>query len=94
MTDLLPYPKPRDKEGRVTLSAKERRALLDEFCAKQNMRCVTCNCRMTREPDQMNTASLGHKDPQPAGCRKRDNPDNIIGAQCIRCNFIRGSRRG
>jgi len=87
------FPKPSEIEGKITLSPAKRRKLLDELCEKQKMKCCTCPAIMTREPGRMNTAELGHKNPQPMGCKKRDNLDNILGAQCHRCNFERGSKR-
>ncbi len=90
---MLPFDKPSVREGRVSLSPKQRKALLDRFCAKQAMLCVTCNCRMTREVGVMNTATLGHRNPQPAGCKKDDRPENLLGAQCWSCNTKRGSKR-
>ena len=93
MSDLPMFPKPSQASGKITLSAAGRRKKLDEFCEAQHMRCCTCNGKMTREPFRMNTAELGHRNPQPAGCKKDDRDENLLGAQCHRCNFLRGSKR-
>jgi len=90
----LAFPKPKDVEHKLTLSPDARRKKLDKFCEAQKMRCVTCQCRMTREPYRLNTATLGHRNPQPAGCAKDDSDDNLLGAQCFKCNAERGSKRG
>ena len=87
------FPKPSEREGKQTLSPKQRKALLDAHCEKQGMRCITCSQPMTRKPYHMNTATLGHRNPQPAGCKKDDRPANILGAQCWKCNYEQGSKR-
>ena len=91
---ILPaFPKPKDLEGKVTLTAKQRSELLDAFCEKQQTKCCRCRCEMIREAGHMNTATLGHRRPEPMGARKRDNPDNIEGALCWKCNYEQGSKR-
>jgi len=85
--------KPSIIEGKETMTPRQRKALLDKHCESQGMLCVTCTKPMTRKPYHMNTATLGHDKPEPMGCKKRDNPDNILGAQCWTCNTNRGSRR-
>ena len=85
--------KPKDREGKITLTSRQRRVLLDEHCEKQNMRCAACGQAMTRKPYHMNTATLGHQTPQPMGCKKDDRPENIIGAICWKDNYEQGSKR-
>lgn len=87
------FPKPKDRERRVTLSRTERRDLLNALYSRQDARCAVCGVRMTREYGEMRCATLGHRRPEPMGAKKRDNPDNIIGAICWCCNFQQGSRR-
>lgn len=88
------FPKPSEIEGKVTLSPEDRKQLKLGFFVRQKGRCCTCGERMTLEFGYPNTATLGHKNPEPMGAAKRDNPDNILGAQCFKCNFERGSKRG
>ena len=90
---LRAFPKPSEASGRLVLSPKQRREFLNRFCEAQRLFCVTCGCRMTREVGCMNTATLAHRFPEPMGAKKRDNLDNLLGAQCWKCNFERGSKR-
>ena len=85
--------KPKDREGKITLNPRERKALLDKLCEEQNMRCCYCPELMTRKPYHMNTATLSHRFPQPMGCAKDDRLENIDGAACWLCNYKRGSKR-
>ena len=87
------FQKPADREGKITLSPGARRKLLDKLCAKQKNRCARCRCEMTRITGELNTATLGHDRPEPMGCKKRDNPDNLNKAICWRCNMVQGSKR-
>ena len=92
MSELPAFPKPHQKEHKITLSQAERRKRLDELCEKQHMRCAGCGNRMTREPFRMNSAELDHIKPEPAGCKKNDNPENHQ-ALCHKCNYLKGSKR-
>ena len=86
------FPKPWQKEGRVTLTAKAKREQLDRKCEEQQGLCFYCGCRMTREPDFFNTAEREHKVPGKMGGCKDDSEENIVAA-CHRCNSLKGSRR-
>lgn len=92
--ELLPFAKPKDIEGKVTLSPAQRRALKDKLYAQQNGFCCTCGRPMVKLAGYPNTATLGHRNPEPMGAAKRDNDDNILGCQCWSCNTQRGSKRG
>ena len=85
--------KPSAKEGKITLSPSDRRKLLDALCAAQDGLCAVCGLWMTRKPYHDRTATLGHDKPEPMGCKKRDNPDNLNKAICWKCNFLQGSKR-
>ena len=86
------FPKPQHASGKITISQAKRKQLLDGFCKDQGMHCCTCNRLMTREPELMSTATLGHRIPQPAGCKKDDRLGNLLGAQCFKCNAEQGSK--
>jgi hypothetical protein len=85
--------KPKDREGKITLSVRERNALLNALCERQDDFCAVCGKWMTRKPYHMNTATLGHDKPEPMGCAKRDNTDNLNKAICWQCNVNQGSKR-
>jgi hypothetical protein len=87
-------PKPQHVSGKETVSPAERARRLDQFCAEQRMLCCTCHRRMTREPGFPSTATLGHDKAEPMGAKKRDNFDNLLGAQCWECNYKQGSTKG
>lgn len=91
--DTSGFALPKTNAGKITLTPAQRARLLDELCEKQQMLCCTCHCRMTREMGFNCTATLGHDQPEPMGAKKRDNLDNILGAQCWKCNYKRGSKR-
>lgn len=88
------FPKPSEIEGKVTLSPEDRKRMKLGFFVAQKGRCCTCGDRMTLEAGYPNTATLGHKNPQPMGCAKDDRLENLLGAQCWKCNTERGSKRG
>ena len=94
MSALPAFPKPSQREGKITLTPRQRRIKLYRFCEAQGMKCCYCGCSMTIEPYMMNTATLSHRNPEPMGAKKRDNDDNLDGAACFRCNNDRGSKRG
>jgi hypothetical protein len=86
-------PKPAEREGRETLTASQRRECKLKHFRKQKGKCCSCGRPMTLEPGWLNTATLGHRNPQPAGCSKDDRPENILGCQCFLCNAKQGSKR-
>ena len=89
---MLPFAKPRDREGKLTLTPVARRQKRLELYCTQGKRCAECGCWMTLTPDCMNTATLDHKRPQPAGCAKDDRDENLQ-CLCWKCNTEKGSRR-
>lgn len=93
MTDLLAFPKPKDAEGKVTLSPAQRKVRLNALCCSQAGLCAICGRQMTREYGSLRTATLDHITPQPAGCAKDDRPENHQAA-CFECNSKKGSKRG
>lgn len=84
--------KPHQKEGRITLTAKQRADKREELFIAQSGICLECNEGMTDIPGFMNSVTLDHKTPQPAGCKKDDRDENLR-AICWRCNSIKGSKR-
>ena len=84
--------KPKDREGKITLSPSQRRAKRDTLYVSQGERCASCGCQMTLKPYHFNSAELDHIKPQPAGCAKRDNEDNLQ-VLCNQCNSKKGSKR-
>lgn len=88
----MTFLKPWQLEGRVTLTAPQKREQLDRKCREQGMRCFYCRCVMTREPERFNTAEREHVVPGKMGGCKNDDNGNIVAA-CHKCNANKGSRR-
>ena len=86
------FPKPSEREGKIVLTKAQERKKLDELCAKQNNCCARCGIIMVRGVDSLNTATLDHIKPEPAGCKKRGNDSNLE-ALCWLCNTQKGSKR-
>ena len=86
------FPKPSQKEGKITLTPRQRRIKRDVLYTEQMGLCAECRCHMTLLPFHLNSAELDHIKPQPAGCKKDDNDDNLQ-VLCHDCNFRKGSRR-
>lgn len=86
--------KPHQLEGKVTLTPKQRAQKRWELFEKQ---CGICACGCGRPmcwlQGEMETATLEHIIPEPAGCPKRDNDDNLCVTR-YECNMRKGSRRG
>lgn len=93
MSELRAFQKPSEIEGIVTLTPKQkavkRRCLFDLQCG-----VCACGCGrpMSWSVGQMDSATLEHITPRPAGCKKQDADFNL---QCFRfdCNSNKGSRR-
>ena len=86
------FPKPSEIEDKITLTPKQRAAKLQELCARQNWRCANCKREMRMQWGWLDSAELDHRKPEPMGCKKRDNDDNLQ-ALCATCNGIKGSKR-
>lgn len=86
--------KPHQQEGRVTLTDKQRAAKREELFIAQSGICAEKECgqSMIWEPGFMNSASLDHITPQPAGCKKDDRDENLR-IICWSCNSKKGSKR-
>lgn len=85
--------KPSQIEGKITLTLKERAAKRKQLYYAQGGICA-CGCGrpMLLDAGYFGSATLDHITPEPAGCPKRDNDDNL---RAIRweCNSKKGSRR-
>lgn len=88
------FPKPKDVEGKETLTSAERRKKKIELFREQSGLCANPKCfrAMTLEPGYFYSAELDHIEPEPAGCAKRDNDDNLQ-LLCHECNREKGSKR-
>ncbi len=85
--------KPSQLEGKITLTPRQRAKKRLELFGKQGGICA-CGCGkiMSWSQGSMDTATLEHIVPEPAGCPKRDNDDNL----CVtrwECNVKKGSKR-
>lgn len=86
------FPKPSEAEGKITLSPAQRVEKRRELFNAQGGICAECGRAMVWEMGFMNSCTLDHIVPQPAGAKKRDNPDNLR-AICWSDNFVKGSKR-
>lgn len=84
------FPKP--SAGKVTLTPAQRKVKREKLFREQKGRCCYCECRMTLEPFLMNSCTLEHIVPEPAGCAKNDADSNLKAA-CFACNANKGSKR-
>ena len=91
--DYSSFPLAKPGAGKVTLTMAQRKVKLDTLCLEQHMACAICGRRMTREPDCFNTAIVDHITPEPRGCKKNDNDENLQAA-CWSCNTKKGSVKG
>lgn len=90
---MLPaFPKPHQAEGKVTLSPKERAKKRVELYYKQRGICADCGGTMTLQHDRMDSCTLDHIIPEPAGCPKNDADSNLRDV-CFQCNSNKGSKR-
>jgi len=87
-----PLLKPYQLEGRITLSPRERAKKRVQFYYAQRGLCADCSKGMSLQPDRMDSCTLDHIVPQPAGCKKDDRDDNLR-AVCFECNAKKGSKR-
>ena len=85
--------KPHQLEGKITLTQAQRAKKRAELYRKQSGQCADgCQKPMIEMQGYMDSATLEHIIPEPAGCKKRDNDDNL----CVtrwECNMRKGSRR-
>jgi hypothetical protein len=93
MAEMPAFPKPHQKENKQTLTPAQRKLKTLAMFRAQGGKCCTCGKWMTMEWGYFNSATFGHDQPQPMGAKKRDNEDNILGAQCLTCQSLRGSKR-
>jgi hypothetical protein len=88
----LAFQKPKDQEGKVTLSKRKCREQLERKIREQRNLCHYCVRPMNRIPGNLRCATRDHVTPQPAGCAKDDRDENIVAA-CFECNMNKGSQR-
>lgn len=84
--------KPHQQEGRITLTERQRREKREELFVAQCGMCLQCHIHMTDIAGFMNSATLDHITPQPAGCSKDDRDENLR-VICWACNAKKGSQR-
>lgn len=84
--------KPFQQENRITLTERQRAKKRRELYNSQFGICAECGQTMIWEPGFMNSASLDHITPQPAGCKKDDRDKNLR-VICWADNAKKGSRR-
>lgn len=85
--------KPSQIEGKITLTPKERaQKRFDLFVQQKGICADGCGKPMLLSLGSFDSATLDHIRPEPKGCPKRDNNDNL---RVIRweCNMKKGSRR-
>ena len=82
-------PKPKEREGKVTLKAKDQRAQLLRKITEQHGLCYWCKVPLGAG---LRYPTRDHVQPQPAGCAKDDRDSNVVAA-CWSCNFQKGSKR-
>jgi len=85
-------PKPKEREGKIQFTTKQKRDQLQRKFLEQHGRCYYCGGWMTRIAGDMRCATRDHLLPQPAGCTKDDSDSNVVVA-CWRCNYVKGSKR-
>jgi hypothetical protein len=87
-----PILKPKDREGLVSLTPKERRKIRFELFNEQHGICA-CGCgqRMTLIQYQYNSVTLEHKKVQPMGHKKDDRRENLCATRW-ECNAKKGSK--
>lgn len=89
---ITPLLKPKDLEGRITLSKKAKKARLLALYASQGGRCYLCGCQMSLLPGELYSAVLEHIQPgKMGGCK--DDSDSNTKASCWKCNSRKGSVR-
>ena len=85
--------KPHQLEQKITLTMEQRAEKRKQLFYKQGGLCA-CGCgrRMILDSGYFGSATLDHIAPEPAGCKKRDNDDNLRAVR-YDCNAVKGSRR-
>lgn len=93
MSILPRFPKPGQREGLITLTTKQRAEKRKALYLKQCGICA-CGCgkRMSEEYGRMDSCTLEHITPQPAGHAKNDRDDNLEATRWDH-NISKGSRR-
>lgn len=91
--NLPAFPKPSQLEGLITLTTKQRAEKRKALFVKQNGICA-CGCGkpMSEEYGRMDSCTLEHIEPQPAGHAKNDRDDNLCATRWDH-NVAKGSKR-
>lgn len=87
-----PLLKPQQISGKITLTPKQRARKRLKLYRDQGARCAECGGWMIWESGFMNSATLDHITPQPAGCAKDDRDENLR-LICWKDNYEKGSKR-
>lgn len=82
MTDLLPFPKPKDSEGRVKLSEGDYRRLRAQVYSEQGRRCARCSTVILA----LGNMELNHIRHRKMGGGSRDDSRANVEGLCFKCH--------